>query len=119
MATYQRFGYRLEGLEDQIDEDPDLRHDYRTVIAEAILGFYREFAALCREHGAVSRVQCHGAPTDLLAAYAVVDVPESEAILFDPPFSRIAASAAALSGKPVVSAEWLQSTRTSPTGMPG
>ena len=34
-----------------------------------------------------------------------MDIPESEAILFPPPFSRIAASAAALSGKPVVSAE--------------
>src|SRR5438105_3796534 len=101
-----RFGYRLEGLEDQIDDDPGLRYDYRTVIAEAILPeFYQEFAAICREHGAVSRVQCHGAPTDLLSAYAAVDVPESEAILFDPPFSRIAASAAALSGGSVVSAE--------------
>jgi hypothetical protein len=102
----ERFGYRLEGLEDQIDDDPDLRYDYRTVIAEAILReFYQEFAVICREHGAFSRVQCHGAPTDLLSAYAAVDIPESEAILFPPHFSRIAASAAALSGKPVVSAE--------------
>ena len=101
----ERFGYRLEGLEDQIDEDPDLRYDYRTVIAEAILPFYQEFAAICQEHGAISRVQCHGAPTDLLSAYAAVEIPESEAILFDPPFSRIAASAAALAGRPVVSAE--------------
>ena len=102
----ERFGYRLEGLEDQIDADPDLRYDYRTVIAEAILDeFYREFTAICHEHGAVSRVQCHGAPTDLLAAYAAVDIPESEAILFPPHFSRIAASAAAISGKTIVSAE--------------
>jgi hypothetical protein len=102
----ERFGYRLEGLVDQIDDDADLRYDYRTVIAEAILDeFYREFAAICREHGATSRVQCHGAPTDLLSAYAAVDIPESEAILFPPHFPRIAASAAALSGKPVVSAE--------------
>jgi hypothetical protein len=102
----ERFGYRLEGLVEQIDDDPDLRYEYRTVIAEAILReFYQEFAAICREHGAFSRVQCHGAPTDLLSAYAAVDIPESEAILFPPNFSRIAASAAALSGKPVVSAE--------------
>jgi hypothetical protein len=102
----RRHGYRLEGLEDQIDDDPGLRYDYRSVIADAILHeFYEEFAALCREHGAVSRVQCHGAPTDLLSAYAAVDIPESEAILFPPPFSRIAASAAALSERPVVSAE--------------
>ncbi len=102
----ERFGYRLEGLDDQIDDDPDLRYDYRTMIAEAILHeFYEEFAAICRRHGAFSRVQCHGAPTDLLAAYGAVDIPESEAILFTPPFSRIAASAAALFDKPVVSAE--------------
>jgi hypothetical protein len=102
----ERHGYRLEGLEDQIDDDPALRYDYRTVIAEAILHeFYKEFAALCLEFGAFARVQCHGAPTDLLSAYAAVDIPESEAILFPPPFARIAASAAALSEKPVVSAE--------------
>jgi hypothetical protein len=102
----ERFGYRLEGLEDQIDDDPDLRYDYRTMIVETILReFYVEFAAICREHGAFSRVQCHGAPTDLLSAYAAVDIPESEAILFEPSFSRIPASAAALAGKPVVSAE--------------
>jgi alpha-L-rhamnosidase len=102
----ERFAYRLEGLEDQIDDDPDLRFDYRTLIAETILHeFYEEFAAICRAHGALSRVQCHGAPTDLLAAYAAVDIPESEAILFPPTFSRIAASAAALSGKTTVSAE--------------
>lgn len=101
-----RFGYRLEGIEEQIDDDPDLRYDYRTVIAEAILEeFYQEFATICREYGAASRVQCHGAPTDLLSAYATVDIPESEAILFPPSFSRIAASAAALSSKTVVSAE--------------
>jgi hypothetical protein len=102
----KRFGYRLEGLEDQIDRDPALRYDYRTLIAETILvEFYEAFAAICRASGAASRVQCHGAPTDLLAAYAAVEVPESEAILFDPPFSRIAGSAAALAGRPVVSAE--------------
>jgi hypothetical protein len=41
----------------------------------------------------------------LLSAYAAVDIPESEAILFPPSFSRIVASAAALAGQPVVSAE--------------
>jgi hypothetical protein len=102
----ERSGYSLKGLDDLIDDDPALRFDYRTLIAEAILReFYEEFAEICRTHGAISRVQCHGAPTDLLAAYGTVDIPESEAILFDPPFSRIAASAAALAGKPVVSAE--------------
>ena len=45
----ERFGYRLEGQEDQIDVDADLRYDYRTIVAEAILReFYDEFAAICR-----------------------------------------------------------------------
>jgi hypothetical protein len=102
----ERWGYRLEGLEDEIDHDADLRYDYRTAIAEVIRReFYEEFAAICREHGAFSRVQCHGAPTHLLSAYAAVDIPESEALLFPPTFSRISASAAALAAKPVVSCE--------------
>jgi hypothetical protein len=67
--------------------------------------FFETFARICRDLGAISRVQCHGAPTDLLAAYASVDVPESEALLFEPRFSRIPASAAALAGKDLVSAE--------------
>ena len=103
-----RFGYRLEEAldADGFLEDAAVRYDYRRVLADAILReFYQEFAAICRELGAYSRVQCHGAPTDLLSAYAAVDVPESESLLFDPPFSRIAASAAALAGKAVVSAE--------------
>ncbi len=57
------------------------------MIAETILHeFYKVFGAICREHGATSRVQYHGAPTDLLSAYAAVDIPESEANLFDPAF---------------------------------
>jgi hypothetical protein len=112
----ERFGYRLEGVEDEIDDDRDLRYDYLTMIADTILReFYQEFAAICREQGAFSRVQCHGAPTDLLSGYAAADIPESEAILFAPHFSRIAASAAALAGKSIVSAE----TFTCLYGFPG
>ena len=50
-------------------------------------------------------MQCHSGPTDLLAADALADVPETEAILFDADFATFAASAAALAGQPVVSAE--------------
>jgi hypothetical protein len=46
-----------------------------------------------------------GAPTDLLTAFALVDVPETEALLYEPSFSKIAASAASLAGKKVVTAE--------------
>ena len=55
--------------------------------------------------GAFSRAQCGGAPADLLTAFMLVDVPETEAILYEPGFSRIPASAAALAGKDVVTSE--------------
>jgi hypothetical protein len=103
---HRQFEYDLRPLTDQIDDDEHLRYDYRRFIAQAVLDeFYRPFAAISHRLNAQSRVQCHGAPTDLLAAYAAVDIPESEALLFNPPFSRIAASAAALANRPVVSCE--------------
>lgn len=101
-----RYGYRLEPYHADLDQHVAVRYDYRALIAEVFLReFFEEFAAISRENGTQSRVQCHGAPVDLLAAYAAVDIPESEAILFEPHFSRIAASAAALADRPVVSCE--------------
>jgi hypothetical protein len=105
-AFRARFGYEIEPLMPVLDDHPDARYDYRKLIGETVLReFYQPYAILCRRHGGFARVQCHGAPTDLLAAYAAAEVPESEALLFDPEFSQIAASAAVLAGRPVVSAE--------------
>jgi len=105
-AFRDAYGYRIEDYIESIDEHPDVRYDYRKLIGRYVLEeFYKPFAEICRELGAFSRVQCHGSPTDLLAAYGCVDVPETEAILFEPYFARIASSAAALTGKPVVSCE--------------
>ena len=102
----ERFGYDVRPFMPKLDEHPDVRYDYRKLVAEYILReFYESFTEFSHGHNSFTRVQCHGAPCDLLAAYAAADVPESEAILFDPEFSRIPASAAALTGKPVVSAE--------------
>ena len=101
-----RFGYSLRPYFDDLKKQRDVRYDYRKLRAEVMQReFFEAFSRICHEHGAASRVQCHGAPVDLLAAYAAVDIPESEALLFPPVFSRIAASAAAWAGKPVVSAE--------------
>ncbi len=101
-----RFGYPVLDYMDDIDNYPNIRYDYRKLVSEYILNnFFEPFTEICHSLGAVSRVQCHGSPTDLLAAYASADVPESEAILFEPPFSNIAASAAALAGKKIVTAE--------------
>ena len=102
----EAFGYRLEPFTDVIESNDGIRYDYRKFISQIMCReFYEEFTTLCHEHGAVSRVQCHGSPTDLISSYAAVDIPESEVLLFEPHFSRIAASAASLSGKPLVSCE--------------
>src|SRR5262245_58470987 len=77
----RQFGYDLLPLIEEIDEDEHLRYDYRKFVAQAVLDeFYRPFARICHELKARSRVQCHGAPTDLIAAYAALDIPESEAL---------------------------------------
>lgn len=102
----QRFGYDICQYMPNLDQYPHVRYDYRKLIGQLVIEeFYKPLAKFSHGLGAFSRVQCHGAPTDLVAAYASVDVPESEVILFDPGFSRFAASAAALSGKNIVSAE--------------
>jgi hypothetical protein len=101
-----RFGYSIEPFMDSLGDHAAERYDYRALVSDLVLDeFYRPYAALCRSAGALSRVQCHGAPTDIVAAYAAVDIPESESLLFDPGFSRLAASAAALTGKDLVSCE--------------
>ncbi len=100
------FGYHIETYMDDLDAHPAERFDYRSLIGELVIDeFYRPFKKVCAENGALARVQSHGAPTDLLHAYAVADIPESEALLFDPPFSIFAASAAAQADLPVVSCE--------------
>ncbi len=97
-------GYRLEPFCNDLDRQLDVRYDYRKFLAGVMVReFYAPFTQFCHEQGAFARVQCHGSPTDLLTCYSAVDVPESEALLFDPPFSRIPASAAALGDRAVVS----------------
>ena len=87
-------------------ENADVFYDYMCTLSQYVLSdFYVPFAENARNVGAFSRAQCGGAPTDLLTAFGMVDVPETEAILYEPPFSKIAASAATLTGRKVVSAE--------------
>jgi hypothetical protein len=107
-AFQKNFGYDLRPFMPRIyDRDSgDVRYDYMKLLSQYVIEeFYKPFAQTCHDLGAFSRVQAHGSPTDLLAAYALFDVPESEAMLFDPPFSAFAASAAALTGRREVSAE--------------
>lgn len=107
-AFKKKFGYDVRPFMSRLYERDygDVRYDYMKLVSQYVLHeFYEPFAQACHQLGAFSRVQAHGSPTDLLAAYALFDVPESEAMLFDPPFSTLAASAAALAGRREVSAE--------------
>jgi len=102
----EEFGYDIRLYIRNLRNRPSVRYDYRKLISKFVLNeFYIPFTQTCHRLGGISRVQCHGAPTDLLSAYSFVDVPESESLLFDPHFSQIPASSAALTDKPIVSAE--------------
>jgi hypothetical protein len=102
------FGYHITPFMDEIYEKHNKgpRYDYMKMIASLALNeFYLPFHNRCRELGAISRAQCAGSPTDLIRAYSVMDVPETEAMLYEPTFSNIVASAAALSQKPLITSE--------------
>ncbi|MCB2221667.1 MAG: hypothetical protein KQI35_14825 [Bacteroidetes bacterium] len=104
----ETFGYDIKPFMPEIysDQFNRERYDYMKLVADLVLHeFYQPFTEICHTLGAYARVQCAGSPTDLIDAYAAVDIPETEAMLFEPNFSKIVASAAALSGKPVVSSE--------------
>ncbi len=104
----RRYGYEIQPFMEKImaPENAGPRYDYLKLVSRYVLeNFYRPFTQKSHDLGAFSRVQAQGTPADLLSAYATADVPESEALLYQPEFSRIAASSAALSGKRDVTAE--------------
>jgi hypothetical protein len=107
-AFKRSYGYDINPYMDSIYSRAnfDERYDYMKLVSEYVVNkFYKSFAAECRSLGTFSRVQCAGAPVDLISAYASVDVPETEAMLYEPPYSRIVASAACLTSKKEVSSE--------------
>ncbi len=119
-AFFKRFGYSLsefrESLYSNFSPYPDVRFDHMKLLSEYVIEeFYKPFTLKSHELGAFSRAQCSGAPCDIISAYAVIDVPESEALLYEPSFSNLVASAASLSGKRIVTAE----TFTCVYGWPG
>lgn len=100
------FGYDIDQFKDSLDELPEILYDYRKFIAKVVNDeFYKPFTEMSHKNNSFTRIQAHGSPTNLLDSYACADVPESEAILFDPHFSQFAACSAALSGKSIVSSE--------------
>jgi len=80
-------------------------YDYMKLISQKAIKFYENFDQVLNENNIFSRGQCSGAPCDIISAYAHMDIPEGEAMLYEPEFNTIPASAALLGGKKVVSAE--------------
>lgn len=113
----KRFGYDIIPFMDAgIDSFPDVRYDYMLLLDDYVTnGFYKPYVRKCKELGAYSRVQCLAAPADIMTLYSLVDIPETEAMLNNPNFSRIVSSSACLSSKKVVSSE----TFTCMYGFPG
>lgn len=106
-AFAKTYGYRIEPYMDSLYAPgrERERYDYHALLSDRVLGFYRDFDSVANARGYLSRGQVSGAPVDLIDGYRALDVPESEALLFEPPFSRIPAAAAAIEGRPLVSAE--------------
>ncbi len=103
-------GYPIEKYSDSLysGNEPfrSVRYDYMKLLSEYVIEeFYKPFTLNAHALGAYSRAQCAGAPCDIISSYAAMDVPESEALLYEPEYSNIVASAAGLSGKPVVTCE--------------
>lgn len=90
-------------------------YDYMSLISDKVLKFYNDFDSVLNANDIISRGQVSGAPCDLISGYSRLDIPEGEAMLYQPEFSSIPASAAFLSGKNIVSSE----TFTCLYGWPG
>lgn len=93
-------------MQDGLDSFPDVRYDYMLLLDDFVTkGFYKPFVKKCRKLGAWSRVQCLGAPADIMTTYSLPDIPETEAMLNNPNYAKIVSSSASLSGKKLVSSE--------------
>src|SRR5688572_11424436 len=101
------FGYDIiPFMEAGLDSFPDVRYDYMLHLDDYVTnGFYKPYVNKCSELGAWSRVQCLGSPTDVMTTYSLVDIPETEAMLNNPNYSRIVSSSACLASKYLVSSE--------------
>ena len=113
----QRFGYDIiPYMKKGLDSFPDVRYDYMLLLDDYITnGYYKPFVEKCRELGEWSRVQCLGAPADVMTLYSLPDIPETEAMLNNPRYGRVVSSSACLASKNIVSSE----TFTCMYGFPG
>jgi hypothetical protein len=98
--------------------DPDLvarvRHDFHETLSDLHIDFIARWTAWAHSRGSLTREQAHGAPANLVDAYAAADIPETE--IFgglagqNVLMNKFASSAAHLRGHRLSSAEsftWL------------
>lgn len=107
----RRRGYDLrQALPELVDgADPRVLSDYRETVSDLLLEeFTQPWRDWAHARGAQVRNQSHGAPANLLDLYAASDIPEQEGT--DILATKLASSAAHLTGKPLTAAEtgtWL------------
>jgi len=85
-----------------------IRQDYWQTVSDLwIDNFFAPLHDWLHAQGLVARIQAHGAPVDLLKAYGLADIPETEQLYADGrmEFLKAASSAAHVYGREVVSAE--------------
>ncbi len=103
----EKFGYDIiPYMKAGLDSFPDVRYDYMLHLDDYVTnGYYKPFVEKCKELGTWSKVQCLGAPADVMTLYSLADIPETEAMLNNPRYGRIVSSSACLASKNVVSSE--------------
>ncbi|MBR5869438.1 MAG: hypothetical protein IKZ09_00245 [Clostridia bacterium] len=104
---------------------PHVRYDYFKTMSElTIENFFDPLTAFAHAHDCTSRIQAHGTWGDILRVYAAADIPEGETfgdhrtLGVNTIHRRLAASAAHVYGKPIVSNEtftWLKRPRFTET----
>lgn len=105
---HRKFGYDITKYMDSlwVSGYDGQRYDYFKLLSDMVINeFYKPFVENAHSINAAARAQCMGAPTDIITAYGLLDLPETEAMLYEPGFSRIVASAACLAGKKVITSE--------------
>lgn len=106
-AFHEKFGYDIiPYMKKGLDSFPDVRYDYMLLIDDYVTdGYYKPFVEKCKTAGAWSKMQCLGAPADVMTLYSLADIPETEAMLNNPHYGRIVSSSACLASKRTVSSE--------------
>lgn len=116
----RRRGYRLENelpallSSEATDRAARVQCDFRETLSDLLVeGALPRWVEWCHARGMLTRNQAHGSPGNLLDLYALADIPETEMFHTDRNrlVSKLASSAAHVTGRRLVSAEtgtWLE-----------